>query len=166
MRLRKDERQVQTDLYAKREFGSHPLTRKGRCRRTMRFCMRNRGACHSEKFWSTRPLKQFVHAYVDSLHRDVASTANVRILRLQGGVLVLESVRHGVEHLAVLSVELVDHAVVEGFGADDEHVERLARQASHLVLVSLEGRVLCRKRRVSANLQNALPPQVRTVRTD
>lgn len=40
-RLRKGERQVQTDLYAKREFGSQPLTRKGRCRRTMRFCVRN-----------------------------------------------------------------------------------------------------------------------------
>lgn len=114
-------------------------------------------------------MKQFVRAYMDSLHRDVTSTSDVRVLRLQGGVLVLESVRHGIEHLAVFAVELVDHAVVEGLGADDEHVKRLARQASHLVLVPFEGRVLCRKRRVHqqrVEVRNALPARSRTVRTD
>lgn len=140
-----------TDLYAKREFGSQPLTRKGRCRRTMRFCARNRTVREfSFPAGLFNPPDEAIRAYVNSLHRDVASTANVRILRLQGGVLVLEGVRHGVEHLAVFAIELVDHAVVEGLGADDKHVESLARQEGHLVLVPLEGRVLCREWRVKS----------------
>lgn len=171
VRLRKDGRQVQTNLYAKREFGSQPLTRKGRCRRTMRFCARNKTArC---KFSSPAGLftspDEAIRTYVNSLHRDIASTADVRILRLQGGVLVLESVRHGVKHLAIFAIELMNHAVVEGLGADDKHVESLARQEGHLVLVPLEGRILCRKWRVSqqrVDIQTALPAQSRTVRTD